>query len=69
MAKKPKERGISAELESAIGELLKQIMSDPTATLLDKTRIIDRAIKLEALKLKEDTDQWGAGFLDGKDDE
>ena len=27
-----------------------------------KTKVIDRALKLEAIKLKMSDDEWGAGF-------
>ena len=65
MAKKDK--GINPELEKAISELLKATMLDPTATLTDKTKILDRALKLEALKVKLSDDEWGSGF--GLDDD
>jgi hypothetical protein len=65
MAKK--EKGINPELEKAISELLKATMLDPTATLTDKTKILDRALKLEALKAKMSDDEWGSGF--GLDDD
>ena len=60
MAKKPK--GINPELEDMIAKLLKEVMVDPTATLTDKMKIVDRAIKLEALKLKDLDSDWGSGF-------
>jgi len=65
MAKK--EKGINPELEKAISELLKATMLDPEATLTDKTKILDRALKLEALKAKMSDDEWGSGF--GLDDD
>jgi len=43
MAKKPKDKGISSELEDAIATLLTQTMNDPEASLTDKTKILDRA--------------------------
>ena len=64
-----KKAGINAELEKAISELLKATMLDPTASLTDKTKILDRALKLEALKAKLDQDEWGSGFFAGDDDE
>lgn len=60
MAKKAK--GINPELEDMISRLLKEVMHDPTATLTDKMKIVDRAIKLEALKLKDLDSDWGSGF-------
>ena len=69
MAKKPKYKGISSELEDAIATLLTQTMNDPEASLTDKTKILDRALKLEQLKLKMQDDEWGAGFMGLDDDE
>ena len=60
MAKKQK--GINSDLEQAISDMLKAVMVDPTASLTDKTKVIDRALKLEAIKLKMSDDEWGAGF-------
>ena len=59
MSKKKADKGINPELEKAISELLKSTMIDPTASLTDKTKIIDRALKLEALKAKFSDDEWG----------
>ena len=64
-----KKTGINPELEKAISELLKATMLDPTASLTDKTKILDRALKLEALKAKLDQDEWGSGFFGGDEDE
>ena len=44
-------------------------MSDSTASITDKTKVIDRALKLEALKAKLSDDEWGSGFLTGDDDD
>ena len=60
MAKKQK--GINPNLEQAISDMLKAVMVDPTASITDKTKVIDRALKLEAIKLKMSDDEWGAGF-------
>ena len=65
---KKKEKGINPELESAISKLLTQVMVDPTATITDKMKVIDRSLKLEALKAKLSDDEWGSGFF-GQDDE
>jgi hypothetical protein len=65
MAKKQK--GINPELENAIGQMLVAVMSDPMASITDKTKVLDRALKLEAIKLKLSDDEWGSGF--GMDDE
>ena len=69
MAKKQK--GVNPALEKAIEQMLASVMSDPMATLIDKCRVMDRAINVEKLKLKLVDDDWGAGFasdLDGEDD-
>ena len=44
-------------------------MSDPTSSITEKMTVVDRALKLEALKQKADMDEWGSGFLHGDDDE
>ena len=62
MAKKQK--GINPDLEQAISDMLKAVMVDPTASITDKTKVIDRALKLEAIKLKMSDDEWGSGFGD-----
>lgn len=64
-----KKVGINPELEKAISELLKATMLDPTASLTDKTKILDRALKLEALKAKFSDDEWGAGFFGDEDED
>lgn len=67
MSKKAK--GINPELESAISKLMKEVMADTTATITDKMRVIDRALKLEQLKMKDSDSEWGSGFgLDDDDD-
>ena len=65
MSKKAK--GINPELESAISKLMKEVMADPTATITDKMRVLDRALKLEQLKMKDADSEWGSGF--GLDDD
>jgi hypothetical protein len=57
-----KSKGINPDLEKAISDLLKQVMADPTATLTDKTKVIDRALNLEKVKQKISYDEWGSGF-------
>ena len=69
MIKKVKDKGINPELEKAISELLRATMIDPTASLTDKTKILDRALKLEALKAKVSDDEYGSGFFDHADEE
>lgn len=65
---KKKEKGINPDLEAAISKLLTEVMVDPTATITDKMKVIDRSLKLEALKAKLSDDEWGSGFF-GQDDE
>jgi hypothetical protein len=60
MAKKQK--GINPDLESAISTMLREVMNDQMASITDKTKVIDRALKLEAIKLKMSDDEWGSGF-------
>jgi len=67
MAKKPK--GINPKLEDAITQMLASVMSDPMSSITDKTKVIDRALKLEAIKLKMSDDEWGSGFNVDDDDE
>jgi len=57
-----KSKGLSPELDDAVGKLLKEVMADPSATLTDKTKVIDRALKLEQIKQKISDDEWGRGF-------
>ena len=61
MSKKAK--GINPELERAIEKLLKDVMADPTASLTDKCKILDRSINVEKLKQKISDDEWGSGFI------
>lgn len=65
---KKRDKGINPILEKAINDLLIATMADPTATLTDKSKIIDRALKLEALKMKDADEGYGAGLF-GDDDE
>jgi hypothetical protein len=58
-----KSKGINPELERAIEKLLKDVMSDPTATLTDKCKVLDRSINVEKLKQKISDDEWGSGFI------
>ena len=62
-----KNKGLNPELEEAVNTLLRQVMNDPTASLTDKTKVLDRALKLEQIKQKISDDEWGKGFYN--DDE
>jgi hypothetical protein len=64
-----KQKGVNPELEKAIAQLLSEVMSDPTASLTDKCRVLDRSINIEKLKQKLSDDEWGAGFINTDDDE
>ena len=65
MSKKVK--GLNPELEEDVNTLLRQLMNDSTASLTDKTKVLDRALKLEQIKQKISDDEWGKGFYN--DDE
>jgi len=58
-----KSKGINPELERAIEKLLKDVMAEPTASLTDKCKILDRSINVEKLKQKISDDEWGSGFI------
>ena len=63
-------KGINPDLEATISKLLKEVMSNPEASLIDKMRVIDRALNLEKIKQKVTDDAYGIGFLtDDTDDE
>ena len=62
-----KVKGLSPELEEAVDKLLKEVMNNPQASLTDKTKVLDRALKLEQIKQKIADDEWGKGFF--SDDE
>jgi hypothetical protein len=64
-----KNKGINPELEKHINHLLAAVMSDQTASITEKMKVVDRALKLEALKQKADMEEWGSGFLSDDDDE
>lgn len=63
-----KSKSINPDLEKAISSLLQQVMNDPTASLTDKTKVIDRALNLEKVKQKISDDEWGSGFLTDEDE-
>jgi hypothetical protein len=60
--------GIDPSLEKAIADLLKEVPVNKEWTLTDKMKILDRALKLEALKLKMTNDDWGSGFNTDEDE-
>jgi hypothetical protein len=64
-----KNKGINPDLERAISDLLKKTMADPSASLTDKTKVIDRALNLEKIKQKVNDDEWGSGFASDEEDD
>jgi hypothetical protein len=64
-----KNKGLNPELESAVEKLLQQVMSDETASLTDKCKVIDRMVNIEKLKQKISDDEWGSGFIAVDDEE
>lgn len=67
MAKKDK--GINPDLERFVNALMAEVMQDSTASVTDKVKVLDRALKLEAIKQKVQDDEWGSGLMDGGEDE
>jgi hypothetical protein len=65
---KRKDKGINADLENAINSMLTEMKTNSEWTLTDKMKILDRALKLEAIKLKADSDDWGMGFANDDDE-
>ena len=64
-----KQKGLNPELEEAVNTLLRQVLSDSTASLTDKTKVLDRALKLEQIKQKISDDEWGKGFYNDEEGE
>jgi len=64
-----KTKGINPDLEAAISKLLKEVMSNGEATLIDKMRVLDRALNLEKIKQKVSDDDFGSGFFGGDEEE
>jgi len=64
-----KEKGLNPELEKHINQLLTIVMADDTASITEKMKVVDRALKLEALKAKVSDDEYGSGFFDHADEE
>ena len=61
-------KGLNPELEQAVSTLLKQVMADPQASLTDKTKVLDRALKLEQVKMRLADEDWGKGFYNDEDE-
>jgi hypothetical protein len=64
-----KKIGINPDLEKHINQLLTAVMSDELASITEKMKVVDRALKLEQLKAKISDDEWGSGFMSEDDDE
>jgi hypothetical protein len=64
-----KQKGVNPELEKAVNDLLRTVMADPTASLTDKTKVLDRALKLEQIKQKISDEEWGKGFFNSDEGE
>jgi hypothetical protein len=58
-----KQSGINPDLEKAVSDLLKAVMSDASVDLEIKLKVIDRAMNLEKIKQKMSDDAYGSGFL------
>jgi hypothetical protein len=64
-----RQKGVNPELEKAVSDLLRAVMADPTASLTDKTKVLDRALKLEQIKQKISDEEWGKGFFNSDENE
>jgi hypothetical protein len=61
---------ISPDVEALMKSMLKMATdTKSTATVEEKLKILDRALKLEAIKAKVSSPNWGSGFRDGDEDE
>jgi len=58
-----KSSGINPDLEKAVSDLLKAVMTDASVDLEVKLKVIDRAMNLEKIKQKMSDDAYGSGFL------
>ena len=64
-----KKNVVNNEIEQFINDMLSQVKSDATASLTDKMKVLDRALKWEAIKLKAEDDAWGSGFMPEQDED
>ena len=67
MAKK--KSGVNPDLEKFVNSLMAEVMQDSTASVTDKVKVLDRALKLEAIKQKVQDDEWGSGLFGGEDEQ
>jgi hypothetical protein len=62
---KSKKSNVDSALKSAVSKMLKDVMAEgTTATLSDKCKVVDRALKLAAIEAKMDDPGYGTGFSD-----
>jgi len=66
---KKKKNVVNAEIEGFINEMLSQVKTDTTASLTDKMKVLDRALKWEAIKLKAEDDAWGSGLMQDSEED
>lgn len=59
-----KSGGLNPDVEDFVAELLAFVKNDEAIPLEDKLKVLDRAIKVEALKLKAADADFGSGFED-----
>lgn len=64
-----KKNVVNPEIEDYISEMLTAVKNDSTASLTEKMKILDRALKWEAIKLKAQDDSFGSGFFQNDDDD
>jgi hypothetical protein len=62
-------KGINPDLEAAISKMLKEVLNSQEASLIDKMRVIDRALNLEKIKQRVTDTEYGTGFLTSDSDE
>ena len=69
-------KGVNPDLEAAVSSLLLEVTASGAVnsdnkpySLLDKMKVIDRAINLEKIRLKVSDDDYGSGLLDADDEE
>ena len=69
MPRKTTHGRIDAGLKRAVKKLLTDTMADQAASLTDKCRAVDRALKLAAIEAKMNDGDYGSGFNNGGDDD
>ena len=64
-----KKSGVNPDLERFVNALMAEVMQDSTASVTDKVKVLDRALKLEAIKQKVQVVEWGSGLFGGEDEQ